>query len=181
MHTYGLVLFVHLSALLAAISAGALSHLSEARMRDAASVEAIRPWARLLGRLGKVFPVALLVLLGSGAYLVHRSWSWSSGWVDVSLVGVALLFASGGGLVRARGVALRRVLIAAQSGAVPAEAQRLIRSHPAGLASWTNTGIAIGIVFAMTVKPAFAGSAAAVAVGAAVGFAVALTQRRRHA
>jgi hypothetical protein len=181
MNTYGIVLFLHLCALLAAMSAGALAHLSEARMRDAASVEALRPWARLLGRLGRVFPVALLVLLGSGAYLVHRSWSWSSGWVDVSIVGVALLFASGGGLVQARGAALRRVLMAAPPGPIPAEARRLVRTHPAGLASWMNTGIAIAIVFAMTVKPAFPSSMAALAVGAAAGLAIALTQRKRHA
>ena len=78
---YGVVLFAHVCALLAAISAGALSHLSEARMRSAESTAALRPWARLLGRLGKVFPVALLVLLASGAYLVHRSWAGATaGW-----------------------------------------------------------------------------------------------------
>ena len=44
-----------------------------------------------------------------------------------------------------------------------------------------NTGIAIAIVFAMSVKPAFAGSAAALAVGAAPGLAIALTERKRHA
>jgi hypothetical protein len=173
MNTYGLVVFVHLMALLAAISAGAISHLAESRMQSADSVETLRPWARLLGRLGKVFPVALLVLLGSGAYLVHRSWSWSSGWVDVSIVGVALLFASGGGLVRARGVALRRALMAAPQGAVPAEVRRLLDTHPARLASWMNTGLAIGIVFAMAVKPGFVGSASALVVGAAVGLVVA--------
>ena len=116
MSTYGIVLFVHLSALLAAMSAGALAHLSEARCatphRSRRSGRGRACW----DRLGKVFPVALLVLLGSGAYLVHRSWSWSTGWVDVSIVGVALLFASGGGLVRARGVALRRALMAAPPG-----------------------------------------------------------------
>ena len=182
MNTYGVVLFVHLCALLAAMSAGALAHLSEARMRDAASVEALRPWARLLGRLGKVFPVALLVLLGSGTYLVHRSWSWSSGWVDVSLVGVAVLFASGGGLVRARGVALRRALMAAPAGPVPSEVQRLIRSHPAGLASWMNTGIALGDRLRHDrqagVRRLGGGSSRC---GAAAGLALAVSQRRRHA
>src|SRR3954451_14932740 len=133
MNTYGLVLFVHLSALLGAISAGALSHLAELRMQSADSVETLRPWAGLLGRLGKVFPVALLVLFASGGYLVHRSWSWSSGWGDVSIVGVALLFVSGGGLVRARGVALRRALAAASQGAVPDDVRQLLRTHPAGL------------------------------------------------
>lgn len=178
MNTYGLALFVHLCALLAAMSAGALSHLSEARMRDAPSVEALRSWAQLLDRLGKVFPVALFVLLGSGAYLVNRSWSWSSGWVDVSVVGVVLLFVSGGGVVRARGIALRRALMATPHGPVPREVQRLIRSHPAAFASWMNTGIAIAIVFAMAVKPAFAGSTAALAVGGMAGLTLAATQRR---
>jgi hypothetical protein len=96
---YGVVLFAHVCALLAAISAGALSHLSEERMRSAETTAALRPWARLLGRVGKVFPVALLVLLASGTYLVHDAWSWSA-LVEASLAGVGLPFASGVGLVR---------------------------------------------------------------------------------
>jgi hypothetical protein len=178
---YGVVLFAHVCALLAAISAGVLSHFSESRLRSAETTAAVRPWAKLLGRLGKVFPVALLVLLASGAYLVHDAWSWSAGWVDASLVGVGLLFASGGGVVRARGVALRRALMAAGDGPLPAEVHRLIVRHPAAFASWMNTGLALGIVFAMTEKPALSGSAAALVVGAAAGLAVAVGAGRRHA
>lgn len=178
---YGVVLFIHVFALLAAISAGALSHLSEARMRSAQTTAALRPWARLLGRLGKVFPVALLVLLASGEYLVHDAWGWGVGWVEVSLVGVGVLFASGVGLLRARGRALRRALLAAGDGPVQPEVRRLIVGHPAAFASWMNTGLAIGIVFAMTVKPALAGSAAAVVVGAAAGLGVAVGVGRSHA
>ena len=177
---YGVVLFAHVGALLAAISAGALSHLSEARMRSASTAAALRPWAKLLGRLGKVFPVALLVLLGSGAYLVHHAWSWSAGWVEASLVGVGLLFASGAGIVRARGLALRRALMAASDGPLPPAVRRLIFRHPAVFASWMNTGLAIGIVFAMTAKPALAGSATALVVGASAGLGVAVGVGRRH-
>jgi len=127
-------------------------------MRSAETTAALRPWAQLLGRLGKVFPVALLILLASGAYLVHDAWSWSAGWVDASLVGVGLLFASGAGLMRVRGLALRRALMAAGDGPLPPEVRRLIVRHPAAFASWMNTGLAVGIVFAMTAKPALAGS-----------------------
>jgi hypothetical protein len=178
---YGVVLFMHVCALLAAISAGALSHFLEFRMRSAETTGALRPWAKLLGRLGKVFPVALLILLASGAYLVHDAWSWSAGWVVASLVGVGLLFASGGGLVRARGVALRRALMAAGDGPLPPKVRGLIVRHPAAFASWMNTGLAVGIVFVMTAKPALAGSAAALVVGAAVGLGVAIGVGRRHA
>ena len=178
---YGVVLFAHVCALLAAISAGALSHLSEERMRSAETTAALRPWARLLGRVGKVFPVALLVLLASGTYLVHDAWSWSAGWVEASLVGVGLLFASGAGPVRLRGLALRRALMEAGDGQPPPEVRRLIVRHPAAFASWMNTGLAVAIVFAMTARPALAGSAAALVVGTVAGLGVAIGIGRRHA
>lgn len=177
---YGVVLFVHLCALLAAISAGALSHMSEARMRAADTTAALRPWANLLGGLGKVFPIALLILLVSGAYLVHDAWSWSAGWVGASLVGVGVLFASGVGLVRMRGLALRRALMSAGDGPLPPEVRRLVGRHPASFASWMNTGLAVGIVFAMSAKPALAGSVAALMIGAAAGLGVAIAAGRRH-
>jgi len=44
-----------------------------------------------------------------------------------------------------------------------------------------NTGLALGIVFAMTEKPALGGSAAALVAGAAAGLAVAVGAGRRHA
>ena len=44
-----------------------------------------------------------------------------------------------------------------------------------------NTGIALGIVFAITDKPAFPGSVAALVVGAAAGHTLAVGIRRRHA
>ena len=120
--------------------AGTLAHFAEARMRAADSVAALRPWAWLLRRLGRAFPLALLVLLLSGAYLVHRGWTWRSGWIDASLVGVALLFLNGAGLVRARGRALGRALGGAGDGELTPELRRLVVAHPAGIASWVNTG-----------------------------------------
>lgn len=177
MDGYRLVLFLHLTALLAAIGTSALLHFAETQLRAATTVAALRTWASLIERGGRVFPAALLVLLGSGSYLVHRGWSWDTGWVDAGLAGVAVLFAVGAGIVGGRSRALRRELVNCPDGALSAPLAYIAREHVAGIASWTNTGLALGIVFVMTTKPALAGSLLALAAAAALGTLVAFRLR----
>src|SRR5438128_12151596 len=129
MDGYRLVLFVHLCALLGAIGTSALLHFAEVRLQTADTVGAVGMRARLIEKGARVFPLALLGLLASGAYLVDRSWAWSSGWVEASLVGVAVLFVVGAGLVGGRSRALRRELANAGEGAVPARLAQLTREH----------------------------------------------------
>ena len=180
MSGYRVVLFLHLLALLGAIGTSGLVHFAEAQLRAAATAAAARPWAALVDRASKVFPVALLVLVGSGAYLVHHGWTWGSGWVDAGLVGVAVLLASGAGLVGGRNRALKRALAQAGDGALPPTLLQLTRAHVGGIASWTNTGLAVGVVFVMTTKPALAGSLVSLAIAAVLGAVVAV-RLRRHA
>jgi hypothetical protein len=178
MDGYRLVLFLHLCALLGAIGTSALLHFAEIQLRAATTIAAVRTWASLIENGAKVFPVALLVLLGSGAYLVERGWTWSSGWVEASLVGVGVLFVVGAVVVGGRSRALRRELADTADGAVRAPIARIAREHVGGVASWTNTGLALGIVFVMTTKPALAGSLVVLAVAAGLGALVALRLRR---
>src|SRR5262245_31864132 len=134
MDGYRLVLFLHLSALLGAIATSAVLHLAETRLRAADTIAAVRTWAGLIDKGARVFPLVLLVLLGTGAYLVHRSWAWSSGWVVASLVGVGVLFVVGAGAIGGRSRALRRALTGARDGAVPTAVSGLAREHPGGIA-----------------------------------------------
>jgi hypothetical protein len=178
MDGYAIMLFLHLCALLGAIGTAALLHFAELRLRAADNVAAIRAWARLIENGAKVFPVALLVLLASGAYLVDRHWSWGAGWVDAALVGVGVLFAVGAGVIGGRSRALGRELRDVSDDVVTPRLARLARNHVAGIASWSNTGVALGVVFVMTTKPGLAGSLACLAVGAGFGVAVAWRLRR---
>ena len=114
MDSYGLVLFLHLCALLGAIGTAALLHYAEVRLRAANSAATIQSWAGLIEKGARVFPLALVVLLGSGAYLVHRRWSWSAGWVEAALIGVGVLFVVGAGVVGDRSRALKRELRGAE-------------------------------------------------------------------
>jgi hypothetical protein len=177
---YGLVLFLHLAALLAAMGTAGLAHFAEERLGAAETVAAARPWATVLNRAAPVFPLALLVLLASGAYLVHRDWNWDRGWIEAGLVGVVLLFANGAGVVGRRNRKLSRVLATASDGPVSGELLALTRRDVGGIASWANTGVAIGVVFVMATKPGLIGSLVALAAGAALGVLVGL-RMRRHA
>lgn len=160
MSGYGVVLFLHLAALLGAIGTAGIAHFGEAQLRAADSVAAARPWAALVDRVAKVFPLALLVLLASGAYLVQHGWAWGAGWIDAGLIGVALLMVNGAAVVGSRNRALKRALAAAGDGPVSPSLLELTRAHVGGIASWANTGLAVGVVFVMTTKPSLASSLA---------------------
>jgi hypothetical protein len=178
MHGYSIVLFLHLCALLGAIGTASLLHFAELRLRAADSVPTMRLWAGLIEKGGKVFPLALLVLLATGAYLVHHSWAWGAGWVVAALVGVGILFAVGAGLIGGRSRALNRELRSAEEGVVSARLAHLARDHVAGIASWSNTGLALGIAFVMTTKPGLGASLLSLAVAAGVGVGVGMLVRR---
>jgi hypothetical protein len=178
MDGYTLVLFLHLCSLLGAIGTAALLHFAEARLREANTVAAIRVWARVIEKGAKVFPLALLVLIGTGAYLVDRRWTWSAGWIEAGLAGVVALFVVGAGVVGGRSRALRRELRDAADGALPPRLAYVAREHVGGIASWTNTGLALGIVFVMTTKPALPGSLASLVIAGGLGAVVAFRLRR---
>lgn len=182
MNLYHLVLFLHICALLVAIGASALVHYSEIRMTSAQTTGEIRPWAALSGSLDKVFPLALLTLVATGAYMVATQWAWNIAWIDVALGGVALLFI-GGGFLGSRGKALGRALEGDVNAPVSDAILRLTRDPLTRSVSCANTGVAIGIVFIMVSKPSLAGALATLAIAIIVGIiaAVPLWRGRRVA
>jgi hypothetical protein len=169
MIAYHIALYVHLLALVAAVAAAAIVHLAEIRGRRAASVAEVRQWHSLAGATARVFPIATLTLLATGGYMVgvHGPWSWSAGWVEAGLAGVAFLLL-GGPVLGVRAARAGRAL--ASLGAAELERARALLHDPVvGTLSWMNTGVALAVVFDMAAKPALPVSVTALLVGAAAG------------
>ncbi|MGH9771576.1 MAG: hypothetical protein ACRD4Q_07745 [Candidatus Acidiferrales bacterium] len=178
MSAYGFVLFIHFCALIAAFAASALTHFAESRMSAAPTVADVRNWAGLTERVAMAFPIAIVVLVGSGIYMVQAAWPWNAGWIDASLAGVFVLVINGPLIIGSRHRWIMRSLAVTGDGPVNPELARLVRDPLMRSASWANTILALGIVLVMVIKPSLAASIAILVVALIVGAAIAMPMRR---
>jgi hypothetical protein len=178
MNGYDLALFLHLLALLAAIAASTVVHVSMEKTRSSGTGGDALQWLGLAHAFSRVFPVALATLLGTGGWMVHGRWPWHDGFVEAGLAGVAILAVSGGVVEGSRARRLAAAL-AARPGDSLEHAASLVRDPVWWCASWGNTGVALAVVLTMVAKSSLAASFAALAVGLAAGCCVGLASRRR--
>jgi hypothetical protein len=96
-------------------------------------------------------PISALAILIPGLYMMSTQWGWAA-WVVVGITSWVLI-AAGGAFT---GVSVMRRRMSTRAAAI----------------SWLlRVGIALGVVFDMTVKPEIVGSIAAVLAGALLGLA----------
>ncbi len=171
MNAYHVALFTHLASLLLATAAAALALHAALRLRAARDADEAASWLRFVGRVVRLFPVAVLGLLATGIYMTHARWSWSLPWIQASLAGLALIVVLGSGIEAGRARALGREL--AEQGLSP-RARRLLRDPVSWSAKLMTQTVALAVVFVMTAKPGAAGAAGALAVAVVTGLAVAV-------
>jgi hypothetical protein len=102
-NAYTAVLYLHLLALFVGIGAGSVLLACLLQLRAARTVEQAAPWGIMAGKVGKFFPVAILGLFGSGAYLASSQWSWSTRWIDVGIAALVVLTVQGAGIAERTG------------------------------------------------------------------------------
>ena len=174
MDTYRTVLYLHLLSLVLAFGAVGIIGLCLFRLRAAQTLAEAAPWGMLAGKTERVFPIAILGLFGSGAYMTTDVWTWSTGWIDVSIGGLALLALQGPLVAGARAKTLEHALVANGPGTLGEEARRMTSDRTLWIITFANPAIALGITWNMTQKPGTAGAIAAVLVAYAIGAALGL-------
>jgi len=179
MDAYHVVLYFHILSLVLAFVAAPLLQFCLFRLRAATTLADAAPWGMLAGKIEKVFPVAILGLFGTGAYMTTDVWGWGTHWIDVSIAGLALLALQGPLVAGKRAHLLKSALMENGPGPLGERARSLTRDRALWIVSFANPAIALGIVWNMTMKPGIAGAIAAVVVAYAAGAAVALRFTRQ--
>lgn len=173
MDAYHVVLYVHLLSLLLGFGAASVVVVCLFKLRSASTVAEASPWGILAGQTERVFPIAVLGLFGSGAYMTSKVWTWNTGWIDVGIVVLVLLGVQGGGVASRRAHALTRALQENGPGPIGDAARRLTCDPALWVVAFANPGIVLGVIWAMTEKSGTGESIAAVVIGYAVGAAIA--------
>jgi len=181
MDTYHVVLYIHLVSLMIGFGAAAVVVVCLFKLRSAQTVADAAPWGMLAGQTERVFPIAILGLFGSGAYMTSKVWTWNTGWIDVAIVVLVLLAVQGAGVAGRRAHALSHALQENGPGPLGATARRLTRDPALWVISFANPGMVLGVMWAMTEKPGTGIAVVAVVVGYAVGAALALRFARAPA
>jgi predicted integral membrane protein DUF2269 len=176
---YDVALSLHLLSVVVLIGGIAVFGMCYFRIRAADSLSEATPWARLADRTGWVFPVAILGLFATGAYLTSDRWKWGSPWILASIAGLILVTVQGPVIAGPRSAALKHALdVDAQTGVLDARARQLARDRPLWIVLLANPGIVLGIIWNMTVKPGGGEAVAAIVAGYLVGAAAALVLTR---
>jgi hypothetical protein len=172
MNPYSLALFVHVVGALLLFVTLTVEGVALRQLRRAATAQEAKVGTAML-RLNRVVgPFSAVAVLVPGLYMTATSWG-PTAWIVVALMSwavIALLGAVNG----IRILALERNL-----GSESAQSVAQLRD-PRFFVSWlARVGIALGVVFLMTVKPGAFVAVLAVIVAAAAGLAagVALSKR----
>jgi len=181
LNTYHYVLYVHLLALFVGIGAGSVLLACLLQLRAARTIEQAVPWGMMAGKVGKFFPIAILGLFGTGAYMTSETtfpWTWSTSWIEVGIAALVVLTVQGAGIGESTGHKLAAALQANGPGPLGPEARRMALHPGLWVVEFSNLGIVFGVVWNMTQKPGLGESIAAVLVGYAVGAVLALLVTR---
>jgi hypothetical protein len=111
--------------------------------------------------------------------MTHHLWTFSSSWIVVPIVGLAVLSLQGPLVAGRQGHKLKHALMANGPGQLGEEARALTVDRLLWSAAFSNEGLVLAIIWVMTEKPGWGGAIAAVVIGYAVGVAFALRGARK--
>lgn len=179
MNAYDVVLYLHLLSLFIGIGAGTVLVVCLFQLRAAQTLEQAVPWGTVAGKTGKFFPIAIVGLFASGAYMASDAWTWGTSWIDMGIVALVVLGVQGPFVAERTGKKLEAALRANGPGPLGSEARRMTLHLGLWGVEFSSMCLVFGVVWNMTEKPGFAGAIAAVVIAYAVGFGLALLATRQ--
>jgi hypothetical protein len=167
--TYHVVLYIHLLSLFVGVGAASVLVVCLFQLRNAAELTEAIPWGRVAGKIARLFPIAILGLFGSGAYMTSDVWTWGTGWIWVGIVALVVLAIQGPLIAERSGRKLEHALRENGPGPLGDHARRMCRYWGLWIVEFSAIGLVLGVVWNMTTKPGTGTSIAAALIGYGAG------------
>lgn len=165
---FGVVLYLHLVAVVAAFALASFIHLGMERLWAAATASEALAALRLTARGASKMPWVGLALLLTGAYLTQTAFHWSAPWIDVSIAGLVALEAVGG-ITSARRRRLAQALTPTATGPLTLSQRAAAHDRLSRAAHYMLPLLTLGIMLVMVLKPGAWVSLAVLILASALG------------
>jgi len=167
--TYHVVLYIHLLSLFVGIGAASVLVVCLFQLRKARELMEAVPWGMTAGKIARLFPIAILGLFGSGAYMTSDVWTWGTGWIWVGIAALVVLAIQGPVIAERSGKKLEHALKENGPGPLGEHARRMTRYWGLWIVEFSAVGLVLGVVWNMTTKPGTGTSIAAALIGYLAG------------
>jgi hypothetical protein len=173
---YSIALFLHVLGALGMFIGLGVEWTSLRNLPDATNTREARGWLGLFLGLRRIYPLSFFTILISGVYMMAVSWGGEA-WIAIGLLGLLALPAIAGFLTARR---IRRIGPELEaSGELDASIKARLTDPVLLLSHRLRVGLAVGIIFLMTVKPGWVGSAIAILAFTALGGLAGVAARKR--
>jgi hypothetical protein len=169
MTPYTIALFFHVVGAIGFFIAIAFEWVSLIELQRITTVDEINQWFKRKAPMQGMAGISMLIILIAGFYMTFAAWGGAD-WVEVAFSAMIVQGIIAGVLTTPRMRAIRKA-IASESGPISPTLDRLLHHPLLWVSMLTRVGIALGIVFLMTVKPALVGSLIVLGVAILVGLA----------
>ncbi len=174
MTAYATVLFIHLLSLFVGVGTAAVLAVCLFKLRAAVTLNDAVPWASVARKTSRMFPIAIVGLFGSGAYLTADVWTWGTDWIVVGIAALVVLAVQGPLLGERSEKKLEQALRSNGPGPLGEDARRMTRHPGLWIATFSAVGLVLGIVWSMIQKPGLGGAVAAAVCGYVIGASLAM-------
>jgi hypothetical protein len=183
MTLYQVMLCLHLVTIAAVFLAVGMMLSSLLRLPGCRDVRDASAALSSCSSIGKIMPVATLLLLITGGVMTQSQWSWTTPWILAGIAGLLIVTAIGGGLIARREAAIHAALETAGTGPLPQSLCDRLYDRTIFAGTGINIGIVCAIMVIMVLKGSLLASIACLALGALAGwaFATVASNRRKHA
>lgn len=172
-------LFIHLLGVITLFIAIGILQRGGERVRAASTVEELRLWLDLLKSTGGMFPASFAFILLSGLYMTNESWSFDTPWIVVAIVSVVVMGIIGGAVIGRKLSSIGRAAASAQQ--ISPELALQVARPALWVAATALNGMALGVLWLMSIKPGWTQSIVVVTALAIVGGVIGYALTRRTA
>jgi undecaprenyl pyrophosphate phosphatase UppP len=175
-----IALFFHICGVLTLFVSAALEITSLNRLRKTTTVAVARAWASLNRPLEFSFPIAVVVILASGLFMLHENpdFKQAQPWALTVLVVLVVLAILGAAINGKRMMGIYEALQEAPDGPLPSDIERRIHDPFLFTSIQTMTAAILGAILIMTVKPGLRDSIIVAGVSMILGAASAQAMLR---